>query len=249
MATMKRSLTRREVAAHLARAKRMCARGVNIQIREEWLDTVRSLDITVGRGCSSTVFDLAGGSAAYAIWVRMVAQRRVALVECRLATDWDDGIDLIDDRKPLWRLGRQDFSGQRVLNMRIMNTLKFHGYDDTVEGMILATGRPMPEAYQHGMTVPFTLAFWDQNEDEIRQDAELFVDRTWRPKSKFVRQENSLHAPGEMPDPRRFNINKSRVPAFSDAEMHKNWEASRGPLSEHQSEVMALLRKAALEKI
>ena len=52
---------------------------------------------------------------------------------------------------------------------RIMNSLKFHGYDDMVEGVILFTGlKAMPVEFYHGMVVRFTLIFLDQNENEIR---------------------------------------------------------------------------------
>jgi hypothetical protein len=175
----------------------MRAGGVDLQIREDWLESARSLDIVVGGGFAAMVFDLPGGGAGYAIWVRLVARRRVTLTDCRATTDWDDVIGLVgffDDREPLWRLGRLAFPRRQVLNMRIMNTLKFHGSDYMVEGVILFTGlKPMPEALHHGMTVPFTLAFLDQNENEIPKDGELFVHRTWKRKSKFVGRGSGLY--------------------------------------------------------
>ena len=64
-----------------------------------------------------------------------------------------------------------------------------------VEGVILFSGlKPIPETYGHGQSVPFTLDLMDQDENEIRRDGKLFVDRTWRLKSKFDVRENSLHA-------------------------------------------------------
>ena len=102
----------------------MRARGVNISIPEEWREAARSLDVLIGRGFAR--FDLCGGSAAYAIWVRLVARRRLVLTDSNLVADCDDHVSLVDDRRPRWRLGRQDSSGSRVLNLRIVNTVKSH---------------------------------------------------------------------------------------------------------------------------
>ena len=250
MPTIKRSLSRQEILAHLARAEKMRADGVDLQIREEWEEAARSLDIVVGGGLAATVFDLPGGTAAYAIWVRVVARRWVAVTDCRLATDWDDEIGLVgffDDREPLWRLGHLDFPRGRVLNMRIMNTLKFHHHDYMVEGMILFTGRPIPEGYHHAMTAPFTLVFLDQNENEIHVEAELFVDRTWKRQDKVARRKSTLDIPVEIPEAIepgfRPNLNLGPVPdpAPSDPNPAAREEG------EAESEPLASLRKALIQ--
>ena len=95
MPTIKRCLTRGEKLANLARAKRMRAGGIDLQIREEWEEAARSLDIVVGEDFAAMVFDLPGRSAGYAIRIRLVARWCVALTDCRLATDWDDEIGLV----------------------------------------------------------------------------------------------------------------------------------------------------------
>ena len=249
MPTIKRSLTRPEKLDHLARAKQMRAEGVDLRIREEWLEGAHSLDITIV-GFHSMVYDLRGGGAAYAVWVRLVARRRITLTDCKLVTDWDTDIGLVgffDGREPVWWLGHQDFPRSQVLNQRIMDSLKFHGYDYMVEGVILFTGsQPMPEAYPHGMNIPFTLVFLDQNENEIREDAELFVDRTWKQKNKFVPRGRSLYDPDEASAPIesafRPNLNRGRVPDLG-AEMLKNRPVRKEP----ESEAMASLRKAIRE--
>jgi hypothetical protein len=208
MPTIKRNLSRSEILANLARARRMYADGVDIQVCAEWEEAARSLDIVVGGGSAAMVFDLKGGSAGYAIWVRLVARRRITLRDCRLLTAWDKEITLVgyfDDREPIWWLGDLDFPRRQVLNPRIMNDLRFHGCDYTVEGVILATGlKPIPEACHHGMTVPFTPVFEDQNGNEISQDSMLFVDRTWKRKRRAARPRTSLFDPVEilaMPEP------------------------------------------------
>lgn len=100
--------------------------------------------------------------------------------------------------------------------MRIMNTLKFHHHGYMVEGMILFAGRPIPEWYCHAMTVPFTLIFLDQNENEIRVEAELFVDRTWKRQDKVARRKSTLRGPVEIRETSepgfRPNLNIGPVP-------------------------------------
>ena len=131
MPTIKRSLTRPEKLDHLARAKQMRAEGVDLQIREEWLEAAhslemkaagvdveiphrrleksRSLDIFVAGGPVSFIFDMPGGGAAFAIWVRLVARRLVILLDWAMTTAWDDQIapQYFDDRIELWRLGQK----------------------------------------------------------------------------------------------------------------------------------------------
>jgi hypothetical protein len=240
-------LSREEEREYLASLRDRQARGFNVVI-PRWLERACPLDIFIAGGPVTSIFDLPGGGAAYAIWVRLVARRPVTVFDCAMTTAWDDQIVLqgfFDARDPLWRLGHRDFPRREVLNMRIMDSLRF-GYHKMVEGWILFTGLiPMPEAFRHGMTVPFTMVFLDQNENEICQGAELFVDRTWRPKSKFVRLENSLHAPRtpEM-DNAPQNINLGKAPDTDAESLYKSWVASRGPISDAQRKAMAALTEA-----
>jgi hypothetical protein len=157
------------------------------------------------------VFDLPGGSAAYAIRVRLVARRPVTITDCGLVTDWDNDITLVgyfDDREPVWWLGQQDFPKRQVLNPRIMDNLRFRGYDDTVGGVILITGlKPMPKELHHGMVVPSTMAFLDQNRDEICHRPELFVDRTWK-RERVALTRRSLFAAEDIPEMRIKPLNR-----------------------------------------
>jgi len=250
MATMKRRLTRAETLAHLTRAKKMRADGVDIQIRQDWLEGARPLDITIRGGFEAMVYDLPGGGAAYAIWVLLVARRRVTLMDCKLLTNWDSEIGLVgffDDREPLWWLGNRDFPRRQVLNPRIMNSLKFHGYDYTVEGVVLLTGlKPMPEAFYHGMLVPFTVVFLDQNENAIRKDGELFVDRTWRRKNAAGGRDSGLYGPHEASAPSEPgfcpNLNTGPVCTPAAAELFKNRVGSKETKSKSDSELLAALR-------
>ena len=204
MPIVKRSLTRSEMAAHLARDEKMFATGVNIQIREEWRESARALDktldIAVGGGCATFVFDLTAGRAGYVISVRLVGQALGTVLDCRLTTSWDDDIVLasFNDEDSMCRLGLLQYPRSQVLNLRIQNSLRFQR-GQMIEGVILATGvNPIPEAYRHGKIVPINLAFLDQNENQVREAADLFVDRLWKPKHKFVPRNTGLFDRGRI---------------------------------------------------
>lgn len=268
MQTIRRSLTRSEKLDHLARAERMRAEGVDLRIREEWLEAAhslemkaagvdieipqrrlgksRSLDIFIAGGPATYVFDMPGGGAAFAIWIRLVAIRLVTVLNYTMTTAWDGQIvpqAFFDERIELWRLGQKDFPRSEVLTMRIMDELTLNP-GRMAEGWLLAVGLcPMSEAFRHGMTVPFTLELLDQYGNEIREEAELFVDRTCKPKNKFVRQESDLYSPDETSaiiEPAfRPNLNRGRVPD-PDSELLKTPAVRKEP----ESAAMASLRKA-----
>jgi hypothetical protein len=98
-----------------------------------------------------------------------------------------------DNLDPVCCLGRLEYPRKQLLNQRIEDALRLRA-GQMVEGVILAAGRnPIPDAYCHGLIVPITLAFLDQNENESLQDAELFVDRMWKSKRKFALRGNGLY--------------------------------------------------------
>jgi hypothetical protein len=253
MIIRKSQLSRADEGEYLRCLQTMKAEGMDVAIPDAWLERSRFLDIVVLGGTETFTFDLPGPRTGLAIQVRLVARRPGTLLACEIVNPLGDDVvldallDNRDSKNPLYRLGPLVYPEREVLNSRIEKGLPFHGRNQMVEGVILASGlAPIPEYHRNGMTVPFTLVFLDQNENEIRQDAELFVDRTWKSKSKLVYTENSLRAPGETPDCSNFNINRSRVPAVSgpDAETLKNSAATTGPSSELDSEAMASLKKA-----
>jgi hypothetical protein len=200
MQITKRSLTRREMLEHLARAERMLATGINIRIREEWQDNARALgktfDIAVGGGLATFVFDLTAGGAGYVISLRLVGQELGTLLDCRLTTSWDEHIVLAsfnDERDSMCRLGLLQYPRSQVLNLRFQNSLRFQR-GQMIEGVILATGvNAIPEAYRHGQIVPIELVLLDQNENQIGETADLFVDRLSKPKRKFVPRKSGLY--------------------------------------------------------
>jgi len=194
MSTMKRSLTRSEQLDHLARAQRMRGEGVNIQIRDEWWEAARPLNVTI-IPFHSHVYDLRTGGAAYAVWVRLVARWRTTVTGCQLLTERDHGIELIefDDDRPSWSLEPQVFPLHQVLNSRLMRPLNFHGRDHMVEGVILFAGAQLSPDLQHGMALPCTLTFFDPNENEICKAGSLFVDRTGKPRNQPLSRRSGLY--------------------------------------------------------
>jgi len=203
MPLTKRSLTRAEMAEHLARAKQLRAAGLDIEIPEEWQENSCVLDIVVAGGCASLVCDSLTGGVHYAVGVRLVARLRVTLVDFRLTTEWDDQIVLHSfvGQTPLCRLGRLEYLRSEVLNQRIENSLRFHYRGQMVEGMILASGlKPIPEAHRTGAIVPFRLTFTDSLGHEIGVEAELFVDRTAKRQKVPVHPSSRLFGPAEIPE-------------------------------------------------
>jgi hypothetical protein len=153
-----------------------------IDIPDGLLEDSCALDITVGQGPATSVFDSSRG-IFYAVWVRLVAERPCTLLGCRLRTDWDDHIVLrsFDEERRVCMLGSLSFTREEVLNQQIEKALRFERRGDWFEGMILANGlRPIPEKYPDGASVPFQLIFEDVFGEEIIHTAKLFVARTQR---------------------------------------------------------------------
>ena len=152
-------------------------------------------------GCATFAFDLTAGRAAYVISVRLVGRTLGALLDCRLTTSWDDHIVLTsfdDGGDSMCRLGLVEYPRDQVLNLRMQNSLRFQR-GQMIEGVILATGvNPIPEAYRHGQIVPITLTVLDENENQIRETADLFVDRLWKPKPKSARRTTGLFDRGRI---------------------------------------------------
>jgi hypothetical protein len=218
MPTSRQRLTKSEIAAHLTRAERMLAAGVNIQIRDEWREPARAqdhnLDIAVAGGCATFVFDLTAARAGYIISVRLVGQALGAVLDCRLTTAWDDDIVLAgfsDYGDSMCRLGHLQYPRRQVLNPRIANSMRF-APGQMIEGVIMATGaNPIPEVYRHGRIVPIRLAFLDQNQNAIRKNAELFVDRGYKPQRKSMPRKSGLYDRGTIVPTSAEVINQNRT--------------------------------------
>ena len=158
---------------------------MKIQIRDEWREQVPAkdaLDIRIAGSVATFVFELTAARAGYVISVRLVSRAPGAILDCRLTTSWDDNIVLAsfsDDGDSMCRLGLLQYPRAQVLNPRIANSMRF-APGQMIEGVIMATSaNPISEAYRHGLIVPIQLAFLDQNQNEIRENADLFIDRLY----------------------------------------------------------------------
>ena len=203
MPIIKRSLTRAEMASHLARANQLRAMGVDIEMPEEWQQNSCPIGVVVGGVPASVVFEVPSGLVGYVVWLRLVARSRVTLIDCRLTAHWDDAITLetFDERSPICRFSGLEYPRSEVLNARLENSLRFHYRGQMVEDMILASGlKRIPDSYRTGMIAPLQITFIDSLEHETSVEANLYVDRTAKRKNTALRPRSSgLYAPLENP--------------------------------------------------
>jgi hypothetical protein len=176
-----KKLTSRDRFAVLKRAKGMRDAGINIDIPEEWRDCAQ-LIIETGE-YNSEVFDTrGGGSAAYALAVRLIPQKSITLLDYRITTPWDDEIVLANPPVigQFYLHGGKEFSKESVLNSRLEKSLLLRA-GQVVEGTILACGlKRIPDSVQHGSRPPCNLVFIDHCQNEISQEFPLIADRLWK---------------------------------------------------------------------
>jgi hypothetical protein len=203
----KRQLTRAEMQSDLVRAQRMRERGVNLQIPQEWSEC-EPLIIRTGDDHKTLAFDGKNGSAAYAIWVQLVAREPITLLDCQISSQLDDQIVLasvLEDGQ-FYKYGPLEFPKRQVLNTRLENGLSL-GRGQVIEGTILASGlRPIPAAYRHGYHLPCTLVFYDQYGREISRPISVCADRTWKSRKVIPLSDGGLY--GGTPQPQREDINE-----------------------------------------
>ena len=90
MSIRQQGLTQRLIQSDLNRVRQMQARGIKVEIAE-WLDS-EPLIVRVGDEDDALVFDTYGGSAAYAIWIELVARHSIILSGCQIESAFDDQI-------------------------------------------------------------------------------------------------------------------------------------------------------------
>jgi hypothetical protein len=210
-----RRLSRREEAEYRRCLREMQAEGIDVGTPNQAPEHASALDIMVVGGLASLIFNLPGGLAGYAIWLRLVARKSgLILPEYEIATKFDGQIvpECFDPGGPVCRLGQCQYLKSEVLNDRF--PLRFHQRGHLIEGVILATGlEPIPKEYIQGMTVPIKLTFWDQFRNEFGVGLKLSVDRSTTPRPRWVRPQSSLYDSGEIPEPREPFGRDPGVPA------------------------------------
>jgi hypothetical protein len=194
-------LSRREEAEDHMCLQEMLAEGIDVDSPDESPQRVPDLDIMVVGGPATLIFNLPGGLAGYAIWLRLIAYKSgLILPDGEITTKFDDQIvfESFPRRFQLCRLGQCQYPIAEVLNDRF--PLKFHQRGHMIEGVILATGlKPIPKPYLQGMIVPFTLRFQDQYGNEISAQAELSVDRSTKSRPRLPGPISSLYDREEVP--------------------------------------------------
>ena len=195
MPILKRRLTRSEQFDHLARAKQMRAAGVDVQIRDEWWEAARPLNVTI-TPFHSHVYDLQRGGAAYAVWVRLVAKWQTTVTHCELLTEVDCGIELIefDDCQPSLSLRAPSFSAARGSQSALdeppseLPWSRPHGRRCNLVRWPATPARP---AAWHGPTLHADI--FDPNENESCKAGEVFVDRTGKPRNQPLSRPSGLY--------------------------------------------------------
>ncbi len=212
-----KKLTAREKFVHWERANAMRAEGVDIEIPEEWRDAAPL--IIEPSEYNSQVFDSqAGGSAAYALEVRLIARRSITVLNCRIATYWDDDIQLANPplRDESFHFAGKEFPKREVLNSRLEKPLVLRP-GQVVEGTILACGlRRIPDDHKQSSRSSCTLALEDQYRSEVSAEVPILMDRTWKRALSTPRPDGkSLY--GGPPQPARIDVNAASRASYLEA--------------------------------
>jgi len=197
--------SREEKKRCLARLQQLEREGIDVGIFDKLVEELRPVEITVGHGPMTSVFDLPSGCVGYEVWVSMVGLEPVE-GEIELATDYDDQIMLenFDQRKETWYLGRRSYHRTEVLNPFLDPCLRFRSRGHRFEGTILATGlAPIPPEYCDKKLAPLKLIFRDQFGHEFTEQAELYVDRSAKrvlstARKNRLRDDGGLAVPADM---------------------------------------------------
>jgi hypothetical protein len=189
MPMRKSRLNREDRSKYSDAAQGLKRAGLIPEIPREWLEYARALKVELDALRENVLLDLGLFSriSYYAVWVHMIAERsKVTLLHHEFATDWDDQIELVDvglrDHLQMFRwLG---FDKKEVLNSRFETPVRFHERGHVIEGWLVAAGsRPVPREFRNDSRVGLQLTFWDQFDNKIGAEADLFVRR---PKQKTV---------------------------------------------------------------
>jgi hypothetical protein len=156
------------------------AEGVDVNIPDDLVRRVTTIDISIAAPPESEVFERASGGLSYFLSVRLLALKPCIIDCAEIRTAFDDQIALEspDEKYPIGMLGCPPVPHKELLNRRIEKGLRFARAGDLVKGFILATGvSRFPQGYRTGELVPVTLSLYDQFGTEIVKHGQLFVQR------------------------------------------------------------------------
>ena len=202
MPRIRRSLSQSEQTEHLARAEKLRASGVPIEIPEAWRQQGRLLDVLVSPR-DGTVFQSPCGGIKYAIFVRLLARTGLTVVDCLINAIWDDQIvpESYADQDSVCRLGGTEYLRREVLNPRIERGLRL-SRGEIVEGWLLASGVwPVPIEYVD-FAAPCEVVFQDYLGQDYAASGKLSVLRRARRSETFVRRGTGLYGGDDSAIPR-----------------------------------------------
>jgi len=184
MPIKKTRLSRAEHARYLERIKELKAAQVDCEVPDDWQENPHDLEIFTAPPGENILCELPSGVTAYAIGVRLVAQRsNLRLEDCTIVSPWDSqSISLCLSERGLYRVGSAvEFTEAEALNGRIENGLCFHQHGDVDEGWLVASSlKPIPENYRDRMITNLSLRFTDQFGREYIALADAVLDRSAR---------------------------------------------------------------------
>ena len=127
MPIYKPRLTRSERAKYLPVAEDLLARGVELDIPDEWRYSARALRIMIAGPPASSIYQLASGLVVYAARVKLLAERgSFILQDFQITPAWDcDVFPCGPEGGTTYRFAPGlEFEWNEVLNHRIENDLR-----------------------------------------------------------------------------------------------------------------------------
>ena len=230
MPIRKPRLSRDKIAKYSDCLRQLQDEGIDVESLEECQENPRVIDILVAGTGENTVFETRSGGVAYAVFARLVAVRPgLVLTDWGLSTDYDEQIvpESFDTRKPVCKLGGQEFRAREVLNPRIEDNLCLSS-GQIVEGWLLASGlRRVPIEYGD-FAVPFEIMFWDQFGNEYRTNGKLSVLRKAQWDNAGVRQGTGLDGLAATGEPRQLSLSEESCKRYLKLVADELKEKNRG---------------------
>jgi len=153
MPFIRRKLSSKDIAVHLARAERLKAQGMEIEIPEEWRFAKRArLQVRIAPPPDSAVYQLPDGKVCYAIGVHLVAEKSgISFPDFEIATPWDKqiAVETFDDSGHYVEFASQIYPIEDVINVRAAEHATLPS-GRAVLGLLLCTGsRAIPAKFRH----------------------------------------------------------------------------------------------------
>jgi hypothetical protein len=147
-----------------------------------------------GGCCESAAIAYRGVATLVVLYLAITVDRpRFAISGFDIELPWEGGVQWLEDpretdeRSPDYRFGMEgipEFNRGQVLNS-FADVRRMISRGRTLQGCLLAIkDQPMPDAFQHGTTIPAVVIVSDQFFREYRRPVSLWADRTQAPVRK-----------------------------------------------------------------